>query len=81
MILAKEVENLINLDSDQLKKILDNSGFYGCDFESVEFLGINNSNQFCYFVKFYDISCNDDEEGSGEVFVKKTTTGEIVAYL
>ena len=82
MLLAKEdVLFLTTLDSKQLTKILDDSGYYDCDFVSAEFSGITNSNQFCYHVKFYDISCNDDEEGEGTVAVTKTTTGELVAFF
>jgi hypothetical protein len=81
MILAKEISTLTTLDSKQLTKILDDSGYYDCDFESVKFLGISNSNQFCYHVTFYDISCNDDEEGEGIVSVTKTTTGELTAFF
>ena len=81
MILANEISTLTTLDSKQLTKILDNSGYYDCDFDSVKFLGISNSNQFCYHVKFYDISCDDDEAGEGIVSVTKTTTGELTAFF
>lgn len=79
MLLAKEISNLITLDRFQLKNILDDSGYSDCLFDSVEFVGITNSGQFCYYVKFYDFSCEDDNEGEGKVFVRKTATGELVA--
>jgi hypothetical protein len=77
MILADELNRLVTLDRYELSNILADSGYTGMSFNSVKFLGISNSNTFCYSVKFFDESGEGEE--TGKVFVNKNTTGELVA--
>ena len=79
MLLAKEVNKLVSLDSYELTNILSSAGYITevNSLTSTEFLGINNGGQFCYKITYVDDCC--DGEQTGKVFVWKNATGNIVA--
>ena len=77
MILADELSKFVTLDRYELSNILANSGYKDCSFNSVKFLGLTNSGNFCYSVKYFDD--HNESEQTGKVFVSKNTTGDIVA--
>ncbi len=77
MILADELSKFATLDRYELSNILDRSGYKDCSFNSVKFLGLTNSGNFCYSVKYFDDQGEGEE--TGKVFVSKNTTGDIVA--
>lgn len=77
MILAEELNKYTTLDRYELRNILARSGYTGMSFESVKFLGITNSGDFCYKVTFWDDS--DTGEQTGKVYVNKDATGDMIA--
>lgn len=77
MILANELNKFTTLDRYELSNILADSGYSDCSFNSVKFLGLTNSGNFCYSVKFFDDQGEGEE--TGKVFVSKNATGDIVA--
>jgi hypothetical protein len=77
MILAEELDKYTTIDRYELRNILARSGYTGMSFESVKFLGLTNSGNFCYKVTFFDDS--DTGEQTGKVFVSKSATGDMVA--
>jgi len=77
MILADELSKFVSLDRYELSNILSSSGYTGMSFNSVQFLGLTSSGNFCYSVKFFDD--HSDGEQTGKVFVRKNTKGDIVA--
>jgi len=77
MILAEELNKYTTLDRYELRNILARSGYTGMSFESVKFLGITNSGDFCYKVTFWDDS--DTGEQMGKVYVNKDATGDMIA--
>jgi hypothetical protein len=77
MILADELSKFTTLDRYELSNILSSNGYTGLSFNSVRFLGLTNSGNFCYNVKFFDD--HSDGEQTGKVFVSKTATGKITA--
>jgi hypothetical protein len=77
MILADELSKFTTLDRYELSNILSSNGYTGLSFNSVRFLGLTNSGNFCYSVKFFDD--HSDGEQTGKVFVSKTATGKITA--
>ena len=77
MILATEVRRLQELDRYELSNILAQSGYRDMSFNSVNFLGITNSGDFCYSVKYY---CSHiGAEDTGKVYVSKSATGDFTA--
>jgi hypothetical protein len=77
MILADELAKFTTFDRYELSNILSSNGYTGLSFNSVRFLGLTNSGNFCYSVKFFDD--HSDGEQTGKVFVSKTATGKITA--
>lgn len=77
MILATELTKYTQLDRYELSKILARSGYTGCSFKSVNFLGITNGGDFCYSVKYFDE--HGLGEAAGKVFVSKSATGVMTA--
>lgn len=77
MIHANELTKYTELDRYEISNILARSGYTGCSFNSVKFLGITNGGDFCYSVKYFD----DDGTGEqiGKVYVNKSATGDMVA--
>ena len=78
MILANEIKKYISLDAYDLTRILARSGYSMCSFESVEFLGITNSGDFCYKATYFDDGGTDEIETT-KVFISKDATGDMVA--
>lgn len=77
MILANEIIKYTELDRYEISNILADSGYRGCSFNSVKFLGLTNSGNFCYSVKYFDDAGVDEE--TSKVFVSKNTTGSMTA--
>jgi hypothetical protein len=77
MIVEDERSRFTTLDRYELSNILSSNGYTGLSFNSVRFLGLTNSGNFCYNVKFFDD--HSDGEQTGKVFVSKTATGKITA--
>lgn len=77
MILANEITKYTELDRYEISNILADSGYRGCSFNSVKFLGLTNSGNFCYSVKYFD-DAGEGEETS-KVFVSKNATGSMTA--
>jgi hypothetical protein len=77
MILATEVRRLQELDRYELSNILAQSGYTGQSFNSVKFLGITNSGDFCYSVTYFDDAGTGEE--TGKVYVNKSATGDFTA--
>ena len=77
MILAAELDKFVTLDRYELRNILARSGYTGMSFESVNFLGLTNSGDFCYSVKFFDD--NGLCEQTGKVYISKSATGDMAA--
>jgi len=77
MILAAELNKYATLDRYELAKVLARSGYTGESFKSVNFVGLTNSADFCYIVKYFDES--GEGEVTGKVYVSKSATGEMVA--
>jgi hypothetical protein len=77
MISAAELNKYINLDRYEIGNILARSGYTGFSFNSVKFLGLTSSGNFCYSVKYFD-NVYENEQTS-KVFVKKDATGELTA--
>lgn len=75
MILADELNKFVTLDRYELSNILANSGYLSVNLSSVKFLGLTNSSDFCYSVKYFD----DTGERMTKVFVSKNATGKITA--
>ena len=78
MILAAELNKYATLDRFSLSTVLARSGYKGISFDSVKFLGLTNSGDFCYSATYFD------EAGTGEqevckVYVNKSATGDMVA--
>ncbi len=65
MITAETLERMTKLTRDDLAKTLDISGYPMSDFETVKFLGLTNSEEYCYEVTFSDGS----ERDWGKVFI------------
>ncbi len=68
MILADTVKTLTTLTATGLSQVLKASGYTGCFFKRVEFLGLTNGGEFCYKVTYHDDSGEGEEVG--KVFVK-----------
>ena len=62
MLTADKVRQLTTLCNKGLARLLADSGYTGCSFESAEFLGISNGGQFVYSVKFWDDGGGPEEE-------------------
>ena len=77
MIRADELTKFVTLDRYELSNILADSGYKDCSFNSVKFLGLTNSGNFCYSVKFFDDHSKGEQ--TGKVFVSKNATGNVVA--
>jgi hypothetical protein len=77
MITAAELNKYTSLDRYELSSILAHSGYTGMSFNSVKFLGLTSSGNFCYSVKYFD-NVYENEQTS-KVFVKKDATGELTA--
>ena len=77
MISAAELDKYINLDRYEIGNILARSGYTGFSFNSVKFLGLTSSGNFCYSVKYFDDQ--RDGEQTSKVYVNKNTTGNLVA--
>lgn len=77
MILAAELEKFTTLNRYEMRNILARSGYTGMSFESVNFLGLTNSGDFCYKVTYFDDAGTGEE--TGKVYVSKSATGEMVA--
>lgn len=78
VILANELAKYTTLNRLDLAHILARSGYTGMSFESVEFLGLTNSGDFCYSATYFD------DAGTGEVetvkiYVSKSATGDMTA--
>ena len=78
MILAAELEKYTTLDRYEIRNILARSGYTGMSFESVNFVGLTNSGDFCYRVTYFN-DTGDEEEQTGKVFVSKSATGDMTA--
>lgn len=77
MILAEELEKYTEMTRYDLVEALARNGYTGASFESVRFLGITNSGNFCYRVTFWDDAGTGVE--TGKVYVSKNATGDAVA--
>jgi len=77
MILAAELNKYTTLDRYELARVLARCGYTGESFKSVNFLGLTNSGDFCYSVKYFDDSGTG--EATGKVYVSKSATGDMVA--
>ena len=77
MILAEELNKFTTLDRHDLSQILARTGYTGVSFKSVNFIGLTNSGDFCYSVKYFDES--GEGEATGKVYVSKSATGDMVA--
>lgn len=77
MILAEDLNKYISLDRYELCNILERTGYLDMSLNSVKFLGLTNSGDFCYSIRYFD-DANEGEQ-VGKVFVKKDTTGSMVA--
>jgi hypothetical protein len=77
MILADELNKFVTLDRYELSNILADSGYTSVNLNSVKFLGLTNSSDFCYSVNYFGGLV--DGERVSKVFVSKTATGKIVA--
>ena len=77
MILANELTKYTELDRYEIRNILARSGYTGMSFNSVKFVGLTNSGDFCYRVTYFDDSGNGEE--TGKVYVSKSATGEMAA--
>lgn len=77
MILAAELDKYTKLTKHVLAQVLARSGYTGCSFKNVKFLGLTNGGQFCYSVTYYDDAGTGEEVG--KVYVCKTATGEMGA--
>ena len=77
MILAAELNKYTTLDRYELARVLARSGYTGESFKSVNFIGLTNSGDFCYSVKYFDES--GEGEATGKVYVSKSATGDMVA--
>lgn len=61
MITADTLKTLTTFSKHALARALADSGYTGASFESAEFVGLTNGNQFCYKVTYWD------DAGTGEV--------------
>lgn len=61
MLSAEKIKMLASLGPHGLSALLDHCGYSMATFKTVEFIGINTSNQFVYRVSFHD------ESGTGQV--------------
>lgn len=78
MILAAELNNYVTLNRYELSNILARSGYGGISFESVRFLGLTNSGDFCYSATYFDEAGTGEEE-TCKVYVSKSATGDMTA--
>lgn len=67
-----EVLKMMNLDSAQITKALQNMGYHEDTVEEATFMGINASCDFVYM-------CSNSEEDDIKVFVNVGKTGNLVA--
>ena len=68
MIDPQAVTTLCTITAKSLPRVLDNSGYEGCSFTNVVFLGINQDGKFVYEVEYFDdLGTGKDE--TGYVFV------------
>lgn len=80
MLTADKIKKVIDLDRNDLVRVLAQSGYTGCSFEDVTFLGLTNGGQFCYRVDYWDDGGGPEEElVAGKVFVWYNSHGELVA--
>jgi hypothetical protein len=77
MILAEDLTKYVTFDRYELSNILARSGYSGMSFNSVKFLGLTNSGNFCYSVKYFDDHIEGEQ--AGKVFVSKSAAGEMTA--
>lgn len=77
MILAHELEQYTTLDRYGIRSALERSGYMGMSFESVKFIGLTNSGDFCYSVTYFDDAGTGEE--TGKVYISKNAAGEMVA--
>lgn len=77
MILAAELNKYTKLTKHELAQVLARSGYTGCSFETVKFVGLTNGGQFCYSVTYYDEAGTGVEVG--KVYVCKSATGDMAA--
>jgi len=55
MMITKEAANaLISLGKRGLAELLETSGYMDCEFETVDFVGVNNQGNFVYKTTSYD---------------------------
>jgi hypothetical protein len=81
MVNADKVRVAIELDKNDLARMLSRSGYSGLSFNSSQFLGITNGNEFCYSVQFYSEAGTDRQE-QAKVFVRcNNATGDFVAEI
>ncbi len=79
MITADTLKTLTELGPKGIATFLAQSGYTGCAFEGVKFIGITNGGQFCYKVTFFDDAGTGENE-VGKVFLTyDQTTGAVVA--
>jgi hypothetical protein len=72
MITAEKLRELISYTRGDLARILRDSGYTGCSFQTAEFLGITNGGDFCYKVTYWDDGGGPDDNtlAADKVFVK-----------
>lgn len=78
MILAAELNKYATLDRWSLSAVLARSGYTGISFDSVKFLGLTNSGDFCYSATYFDEAGTGEEE-TCKVYVSKSATGDMTA--
>ena len=76
MILADRVKEIISLEKSDIERILRHSG-YSNPITHSEFLGLTNSGDFCFQIRYHDE--HYDSVQFGKVYITQNGAGELEA--
>ena len=79
MITADTLKTLTTFTPVALARTLAVSGYTGCSFKSVEFVGITNAGQFAYKVVYFDDSGTGKDEVDKVFLSYDSVAGKITA--
>jgi hypothetical protein len=79
MISAAKVKELSTLSTKDLSRILAQTGYTGCAFETAEFEGINSGGNFVYTVTYYDDAGTGKLEPGNVYVIYNPKTNDLTA--
>ena len=77
MITAERLREIISLTTEDIKRVLRQSGYSGNDIQSSQFVGVSTGAEFCYSITFLDT--HTGETARGKVWVSRDGAGNLTA--